>query len=572
MSKIVYVCLRDPSSATRRIAAVTAACERLLPDNLPKVPPYVKESRGIIIGISNPNDLVNIRGNSVAAGHLVDARNWAIPCTGRPDGAYAIFRSDDAIVEIVSDILATRTVWYVITDELFAASTSQRALVTLLGSFNFNPSVVPWMLATGTLGPGYSWDRRLHHVPGAGRVVLNRLSWELREHTEPTQFAPTLDPPDVQEQRVVEAIRHSVQAIDTTRPNVAITLSGGVDCRTILCLIPDARNLHAVTWGLRSSLHERTNDAFIARELAQYFGLEHQYFETDLSDENVACLFDRFLRNGEGRIDHVSGYADGFALWSRLVGAGIHCIVRGDVAFGRPPVRTPSEVRASAEMFLWSDFSNLPPLERFDLPPQTIPAPFQRSHDESLETWRDRLQQQYRVPFLLGALSDLKLPYVEILNPLIANSVVETIRTLPDVLRTNKALLRRIALTLSPDIPFAMDAAVQPGDRILRSPPVVRLLREHLSHDSATSVISADFAAYVSDRLIETPDRMQDSIGRKVRRAAKAWSPLWLRHMRDKADVPATLGHNRLAFRAYLLARAQQLFVDDARVLHSTRQ
>ena len=75
-----------------------------------------------------------------------------------------------------------------------------------------------------------------------------------------------------------------------------------------------------------------------------------------------------------------------------------------------------------------------------------LPDGLQQGAGESLETWRDRLQQQFRVPFVLGALSDLKLPYVEIINPLLSDSIVDFIRQLPDALRTNKVLLRRFAV------------------------------------------------------------------------------------------------------------------------------
>ena len=92
------------------------------------------KSGGIVAGISNPSDLIAVHGTSVAAGYLVDPGKWEIPGTGRPDGAYALFRSDDAVVEIVSDALASRTVWYAKTDDMFVASTSQRAIVSLAGN------------------------------------------------------------------------------------------------------------------------------------------------------------------------------------------------------------------------------------------------------------------------------------------------------------------------------------------------------------------------------------------------------------------------------------------------------
>ena len=67
-----------------------------------------------------------------------------------------------------------------------------------------------------------------------------------------------------------------------------------------------------VTWGLAASLADPRNDAAIARRLAQGFGMPHEYFHLDFTDEPVRDVFARFLRAGEGRIEDFSGYTDGF--------------------------------------------------------------------------------------------------------------------------------------------------------------------------------------------------------------------------------------------------------------------
>ena len=360
MSKVIYVCLRDSSQAVAVAAAVNAVADRLLPDNSARTPSRILNSGGIVTGISNPSDLIATRGTSLAAGYLVEPGAWEQPRTERPDGAYALFRSDDAIVEIVTDTLASRTAWYVLTDRMFIASTSQRAIVALLGSFEFNPAVVPWMLATGTLGPGFSWDKRIRHVAGATTVTLDRKAWTVVERTEPTQFRAEPVSDDELGRRVRATLEYVVGAARVADPRWAITLSGGVDSRVVLSLLQDTKGLRAVTWGLRNSLNDPMNDASIARRLAQHFALEHQYFETDLSSEPVDRVFDRYVANGEGRVDHISGYMDGFQLWRRMVDSGIRGIVRGDQVFGHKPVGSPLDVRRRVGLTLWSDFGALP--------------------------------------------------------------------------------------------------------------------------------------------------------------------------------------------------------------------
>lgn len=568
MSKILYVCVRDPLQAAETARAAKIIAARLVPDNLGAVAPKVIETSGIVVGISTPNELLGIRGSNIAAGYLVDPGTWERPRSGRPDGAYALFRSDDAVVEIVTDALASRTVWYVLTDKMFIASTSQRAIVALLGSFEFNPDVIPWMLTTGTLGPGLSWDRRIHHVRGATTVTLDRRAWTVVERTEPTRFVVEQASEDDFAIRVSDALKHVVGAARVADPQWAITLSGGVDSRVILSLLQDTRGLRAVTWGLRDSLDDATNDAQIARRLAQRFGLEHQYFETDLSSEPVERMFDRYVTNGEGRVDHISGYMDGFNLWRRMADSGIHGIIRGDQTFGHKPVRSALDVRTRIGLSLWSDFGALPPLERFGLSPASLPEDLLQGADESLETWRDRLQQQFRQPFVLSSLSDLKLPYVEIINPLLSDSIVALVRQLPDALRTKKVLLRRFAASLSPEIPFAATVAIQAGNDILKSAPVVELLADSLSSHTALTAIPPEFAAYVTPGLgVMAQENKRISTVRRMRRMAKNWPRMWPAWLQTQTVPRPTLTHNRMAFRAFLIERTTRLLRHDAALL-----
>ena len=448
---------------------------------------------------------------------------------------------------------------------MFVAATSQRAIVALLGSFEFNSAVVPWMLASGTLGPGNSWDKRIRHVAGATTVTLHRHAWTINERTETTRFDPQPISDDEHEARLSAVMRRAVGAARVADPKWAITLSGGVDCRAILCMLQERNGLRAVTWGLRASLSEPSNDAQIARRLAGHFGLEHRYFETDLTDEPVERLFDRFIRNGEGRVDHIPGYADGFRLWSQLAEAGIQGIVRGDQACGAKPVRTTLEARERAGLMLWSDFNAMPPLELFDLPTTVLPDCYQQNHGESLETWRDRMFQQFRVPFVHGALSDLKLPYVEIINPLLSDSIIHAVRQLPDRLRTGKALLKQITIAIGPGIPFASENAIQSLGDILETTQVVELLRDCLSGQGAGSAIPSELAAYAADRLVEARAPRGRETVRTIRRAAKAWTPAWIKRIRANARSSPSLHQNHVAFRAFVITRAVRLFEGDAK-------
>ena len=100
-------------------------------------------------------------------------------------------------------------------------------------------------------------------------------------------------------------------------------MSGGHDSRALLVgLLQAERRPVCVTWGLESSLAQPGNDAFVARQLAEHFGLEHRYFALDFPDEPVRDVLTRFLIAGEGRADDFSGYTDGMKLWQNLFESG----------------------------------------------------------------------------------------------------------------------------------------------------------------------------------------------------------------------------------------------------------
>jgi len=567
MSKLVYVCLRRRQQTARAKKIIESIAARLRPDNLTPVPPRVFDLDGVVIGIYNPTGLERVSGRSVCVGYLVADAEWRQPLRGRPDGAYALFRADDRHVEILADALASRTIWYFKDDDMFVASTSQRALVPLLGGLNFNPGVIPWMLASGTLGPSHSWDRRIEHLGAATSVVLDRDAWTLARKTEPAQRAVLNESDGDHERRLRAALERVVGAAALDRAQWALPLSGGVDCRTILCLLREPAGLRAVTWGLRASLHEKDNDAYVARNLATHFDLNHEYHETDLSSEPVEDIFRRYLVCGEGRIDHISGYMDGFQIWKTLHDTGVRGIIRGDQVFGRKTVSSPSQVRASAGMPLWSDFDGLRRLEEFGISPQSVPEALARGPQETLEAWRDRLQQDYRVPFVLAALSDLKLPYVEIISPLLSGSLVNEIRKLPDHLRTNKKLLRTIVHCLSPEVGFAKYWAAEPATRILESPRIVDVLREYLSSSHAEVVVPREFTRYVLDGLAMRAGSRRPPGWRNLRRMAASYLPSWI--MKRKTSQASALRPNLLAFRVYLMARMHDLLAEDAASLRA---
>jgi asparagine synthetase B (glutamine-hydrolysing) len=552
---------------------------RLAPDNLNPRPPRIIEGPGILIGIFNPTDTLSIEGESVCLGTLFGPReDWWRPDAKIPDGSYALFRGDSEALQLVSDIVASRTIWYSQTPNLFIAATSQRAIVSFLQSYEPNEAVYPWMLSSGTLGPALSWDRRIRCLGPDERLRLDRHTWEVRIEQTPVMFAPENLPWAEHERRLREALEATFGRLEVGPGSWVLPLSGGYDSRAILLLLKDRVGLRAVTWGLRSALEDRKSDAWVARELARHFGLAHEYYETDRSREVIETVLKRFLVAGEGRTDRISGYMDGFAIWRRLYESGCQGVLRGDEAFGWVSANGPGEVIHSIGMTRLADFRNLRHTGLPGMYPQAVPESLSRRDGESLQEWRDRLYQSFRLPLILAALNDVKSPYVEIVNPFLSRGVIAQVRQLPDPWRTDKRLIRRIVDELSPSIAIAERPAIEAPGAILRDPACMALIRNELEEGAARWIFPDELHAYLRSRATRSAEakpvphssasHLKSMIKGLLPRRAASMARSTLARMRGKDSAEVDLDVNRLAFRAYLASRMHTLLLQDAAVLN----
>ena len=573
MSKIVLVCLRAPTppqvEATRQ--SLGRFLETLRPDNLPDVPTAIADDgRGLFLGIFNPV-AGTLRECSAYAGWLADSRaQWWQPRSEVPDGSFVLFRSDAERVEVLADFVASRTIWIAKTDDIFVASTSQRAIPWFLGSFKPNRRAILWMLSSGSLGPGHSWDERAHPLGPAGQALLDRRRWNLRVEEPPISLHVDPVEDEVHRGRLRAAMDDTCAGLDLDRSMWALPLSGGRDCRAILLRMQHrGAGLRCVTWGLREALNKPGTDAFVAREVAHYLGLPHEYVETNPSDDPPERILRRFLVAGEGRIDHVSAYMDGFELWRSLSARGITGIIRGDQAFGQKRASSADEARLTVGLAFWSDYRNVPALADLSLRhlgEQELPPALKRKPGESPPDWRDRLVHAFRIPSVYAALSDLKSPYVEIANPLLVRRIVELARSHPTHLRTEKKILRDLAAETNIPVNYADARATAAPDNALAHPSVTEFLLDEISSDGTRKILSADLVSLVAERLAHASSRRGTSVRRTaVKRALKRLLPTQLSTAVARKPERRTLLARRLALRAYLITRMAERLNRDAR-------
>ena len=500
MAKIIYVSFRNtiPNFLEEKLFKI---CKKLEPDNITANKPKIALDEGIAYAIINPVNSIEIKDNSILMGHMYSREgNWHQPSSKIPDGSFAIYRSDNEYVEIATDSVGSRAVWYYMDQDLFIASSSQRAIVLFLESFEFNEKVIPWMLTNGTLGPNFSWDRRIKRLNPDSSILLTKKTWVLESKKVPLKYNEVKRSFREHKKVLRNSIESTFQNLNLDLKKWVLPLSGGYDSRSILFFMlkggvkSDA--LNTITWGLKVSQKEKGNDAYIAKKLAGEVSVKNKYYSTDLTEESIEIVLKRFIEFGEGRIDHLSGYMDGFKIWKTLFDDGVQGIIRGDVGVGRK-VLDETRSRSFAGCALCTDFKNFKDYEKYNIPKQEVPDFILKRDNESLGNYRERLYQQYRIPTVLSALSDLKLGYVEQITPLLSRRINTALLSLPENLRANKFLFKKIVDEFKPKIKYAKKGATASPKSILESEKIVAIMKKEMDSDYAQSIFSKDLLEYV---------------------------------------------------------------------------
>ena len=567
MARAVVVVSRDPDAPNSLDSYADELNRNLAADNIDARPPTLIRRTGVTAALLNGSSAARTQGASIAIGMLLDpAGDWHTPGARLPDGSYALLRIDDARVELVSDGVGSRTLWYALTDRELIASTSQRAIVTLLGSFEPNRDVLPWMLSSGTLGPTGGWDARLRRVQPSERVLLDRVHWRLQSVVEPTELVaePVLSH-DEHLERLRATLDDACRRWSFDARKWVLTLSGGADSRGLLCLLRD-RGLRTVTWGLPNSEEKDDNDAQVARKVARTLGVAHRFIAIEPGGTDPEVVLRRFLALGEGRVDRLSGYVDGFRVWQTLFDEGFDGAIRGDHAFGSPLMRSAYAVRAKASLTTLTDYFAANEIEAFELPAQRLPEALTRMEGETLVAWLERLYRLSRIPTFLAALTDLKTAYVDVANPLLARSVLDCARALPDELRTEKRLWSEFVRSQLPEIAIARRVATPAVTDFLTQRPVLQLLLDELSSTRAATLFAPALRARCRAALVgalETKwsarriDWRESSLARALPGRLRA-AVGKLRPSRPSLEPVV------LAFRLFVASRMQAMLAADA--------
>lgn len=485
---------------------------------------------------------------------LRDQKQWAKVGGGTPEGAYALVRYNDKTVELVTDMVASRAIWYAVTEEKFIVSTSQLAVIRSLSGLQFDRETLAWYLAAGTLGPYRSWDARVQMLKPDSILRFDRQTWQHTVQTGSVDFCEAGSPEAATTEDIERTIDASFSKTDLDEKSWRISLSGGYDSRLNLMKIGPVR-LQCFSHGRPDALLDQAGDASVAKSVAYAVGAKFEFLPFDLSDHSPRALLTGVLHASDARVSNITGVLDNLDSFRKLSAEGTRGIVRGDECFGWLETNTEEDVRRGVGLKLLSDFYTSAQIAEWKLVCPPLPIEWQRRSAESRENWRDRLYHGYRLPLVLAPLSDMVLNFLEVANPLLTHPIVRMVRRLPPKLRTKKKAIKHISLKLKPRVRYATKDSLPPYSEFWSYGFLVELAAV-LSSPAAQKVFSTKFIEHVLSLIplhaIERPDNR-----RRWGKLASRFLPKSLRSVLRLTVARPKLGRD-LALNAYMAVRVYE--------------
>ncbi|MCB0842651.1 MAG: hypothetical protein KDE26_05210 [Bacteroidetes bacterium] len=570
MSKFISLCFRNHNE--QLFSGLLQSIENeLVLSHSTATPPRLISSTGLTTILINPSEMCEVKDKSICVGIMTQKpETWHLPGGDIPDGNFALIRADQHTLELVTDATSSRIIWYYQNEDFLIASTSQRAIIMLLGTFEPNDKTYSWFLTSGYHGPDMGWDKRLKYVhSNQSRLILNRETWELTEETPSFTFEYIQKPVSEHYDFYKKSISQAFSNLTLNPDQWAIPLSGGYDSRTILLLLPERKKFKTITWGQKNSREIPLSDAFIAQKLAKKLNQPHKFYPLDPAELPFSELLDRFLIAGEGRMDKIGGYLDGFEVWDQIQKENIQGIMRGALPMSISSV--PQNMEEVFSHLETPEFKQIFPEEPdfiHDFSPKVFPDYLLKKPGESLAEYRDRLFILYWNPGRISAFNDVKLNHTETLLPFCLKEVIDIYRQLPDQSRSEKKLQKRLVQSLTPNVDFAnIDSNINLR-AYLKSLDVRNEMLDLLSDPTSKNILPANFLNYLIQNLSTNGLEYQDRRYSKkivLKKKIKSFLPEHFYNWR-KSPRPNT-DYTKIALRACIILRMNQVLVNDTAFL-----
>jgi asparagine synthetase B (glutamine-hydrolysing) len=271
-------------------------------------------------------------GSNVEVNEHLNIQTGLSAVTGCNTGFLKIFEPDDDTLKIIGDTSGTRVAWYYLNEKWLVISNSQQAIITIIGEYEPNEEAWTWMLATGSLGPDLSWDKRIRTIGPGSWVMFNKKKWELKLYKEQWKFDYAVKTDDAFAKELEELLIHSSGDFRFEDAPALLTLSGGYDSRAALFLLKKSNPaIQTGTWGISTAFQNPGSDAAIARRVSEAWKTNHTEYDLQ-SKRDFETVLDLVLKYGEGRNDHVNSFMGGIDMWQTISDKGYKWLVRADEA------------------------------------------------------------------------------------------------------------------------------------------------------------------------------------------------------------------------------------------------
>lgn len=564
MSKLLYIVYRKPNknSFDKDKKLLEIIEKRIIPDNI--VPNKVKlvETDNSLCGLFNPVSTIPIKDSSICLGYSPDISWSEFDKRGDSiEGSFAIIRNSESSLQIVSDMFASRTMWWYMNDDVFLASTSQRAIVMYLGTFSFDDNVIPWMLSSGTLGPGFSYDKKIKMLKPNTIISFNKKEWVLKIDTKEIKLENKYKTTKQAKKKLHESLEKTFEKLNLDTSKFVLPLSGGYDSRGILLLLKSKTGLKTITWGTKESREIKENDAFIAKQLANKYNVENIFFESFVSVISINEVLNRYLICSEGRIDNIGGYLDGMEMWKSFFEKGYETIIRGEEFLGLYNVKNIYEARINEGLSYLSDYYNIDKNIISKLPKQCI----NYKETKNAYLYKGILAVNNEHPIIFGALNDIKLAYTEVFSPLLSCSIINTIKEMYDEkIVGDKKIFKQIVDKLCPAIPIAKQGANKPLEEIFITQEMREEFFKTFEFAITNQTIDEDLVRYTKSKI-----NLKRKIAKKMtspKGILKKILPRFIIEIVKLAVNKKEMDWNIFAFRLYIIVRMKELFEEDSKI------
>ena len=455
MAHYIFVKTRKATDSSDMFQKLQQACNLLTPEVIKEksqetIEAWSKDSSAFY-AIQNSESVAKPKQDALIIGWLQQSfQNKSEIYTSEADGSYAIIKNDENGISFFSDQFGSRALWYYFDESILIVSTSQRAIVALKGTFQFNEEALAWYLSSGCQGPFISWDQDIKQVLPNLEYSLNIADWHLKSKQKPGMDLPLSGSTKMNDylQRYQSQVTDSLDQIINEYPKeqVLMPLSGGLDSRSLLAISKNAGLLNKVTlvnWG-EMGQEGVFDDKTAAKKVASFYGEELLDIILPIKIDNYDQVFDRYVEECEGRIDHLSAFTDAFKMWEDLFMKGYRMIVRGDIPVTEGLDLTEVQVRQRMGLNLFGDYANVSkyPVRKYMNLQKDYGS--KRLSGESFIRWRDRLFLSFTMPMQVSAYTQQISAFSENRAPMLNWSLFKLYMGLPDSEKGNKLHMQKL--------------------------------------------------------------------------------------------------------------------------------